>query len=118
MANSNFFVKNGLSVNNATTIAGANGQISIGSNVVINTSSLLVGNSTVNTVANSSSLVIGSVTHNSSVIAVGSNVTVNTSGILIGNSTVNTAITPSGVTVNGSALGGSGSAFSYFQYCS
>ena len=105
MANSNFFVRQGLSVNNATTIAGANGQISVGSNVVISTSSLLIGNSTVNTIANSSSIVIGSVTHNSSVIAVGSNVTVNASTVFIGNSTVNTSISANSILLNGTAVG-------------
>ena len=104
MANSNFFVRQGLSVNNATTIAGANGQISVGSNLVVNTSTVFIGNSTVNTIANSSTLAIGSVTHNSSVIAVGSNVTVNTSGILIGNSTVNTIANSTAINISNNLI--------------
>lgn len=116
MANSNFFVRQGLSVNNATTIAGANGQISVGSNVTINTSTVFIGNSTVNAIANSSTLAIGtstvnstviavgSVTHNSTVIAVGSNVVVNTSGILIGNSTINAVFSANSIILSGRGI--------------
>ena len=77
----------------------ATGTISVGSNVVVNTSTVFVGNSTVNSVVNSSSITIGSVTHNSSVISIGSNVVVNTSAITIGNSTVNAIVNSSTVAI-------------------
>ena len=77
----------------------ATGTISVGSNVVVNTSTIFVGNSTVNSVVNSSSITIGSVTHNSSVISIGSNVVVNTSAITIGNSTVNAIVNSSTVAI-------------------
>ena len=54
----------------------ATGTLSIGSNVIVNTSTVFVGNSTVNTI------------HNSSSIAVGANIIVNTTIVFIGNSTV------------------------------
>ena len=44
----------------------ATGTISVGSNVVVNTSTIFVGNSTVNSVHNSSSISVGSLTVNSS----------------------------------------------------
>lgn len=70
MANSNFFVRQGLTVNNATTIAGANGQISVGSNVVINTSSISIGNSTVNTQITQSTVNTATFQSNSTVVTV------------------------------------------------
>jgi len=59
------------------------GSISVGSNVVLNTSSISVGNSTVNT-----QIVAG-------------NVTLNGSTLKVGNSSVNTVITGNSVTIGG-----------------
>ena len=84
---------------NSTSISTGNlfatNAITVGSNVTINTSALLipllnVGNSTVNSVLTSTSLTTN--TANVLFVTVGSNVTVNVSSFFVGNSTVNTTI--------------------------
>ncbi|MDC3266298.1 tail fiber domain-containing protein [bacterium] len=72
-------------------------NISFGDNVAVNSSVIVLGNSTVNTVVNSTAVVTPSVN-------VGSNVFVNTSTIHLGNSTVNTVIHTTGFTGNGAGL--------------
>ena len=72
--------------------------INVGANVNITTSSITVGNSTVNSVLTSTSLTTN--TANVFLVTVGSNVTVNTSAIKAGNSTANITI--------GSDVGGAG----------
>lgn len=76
------------------TFSGANNVfntgLKVGANVVINTSSYFVGNSTVNTNVSSGS------------ITVGSNVVVNNTTMFVGNSTVNTNISANQITLNGS----------------
>jgi hypothetical protein len=72
-------------------------NISFGDNVAVNSSVVVLGNSTVNTVVNSTAVVTPSVN-------VGSNVFVNTSTIHLGNSTVNTVIHTTGFTGNGAGL--------------
>jgi len=111
-------------------------SLSVGSNVVVNTSTIAVGNSTVNvtitstefngypaaylnattistTLAVNTSINIGNSTVNTFVnstsINVGSNVVVNTSTIRVGNSTSFANVTISGITTNGS-LGVTGAA--------
>lgn len=69
--------------------------MTIGANVSVNTSTMVIGNSTVNVVTNSS------------VISVGGNVTLSTSTLNIGNSTVNTVVNSSVIvtgTVNATAI--------------
>ena len=84
---------------NSTSVSTGNlfatNVITVGSNVTINTSALLipllnVGNSTVNSVLTSTSLTTN--TANVLFVTVGSNVTVNVSSFFVGNSTVNTTI--------------------------
>ena len=84
---------------NSTSVSTGNlfatNAITVGSNVTINTSALLlpllnVGNSTVNSVLTSTSLTTN--TANVLFVTVGSNVTVNVSSFFVGNSTVNTRI--------------------------
>lgn len=92
-------------------------QVSIGSNVIANSSTLFVGNSTVNTtinstiirinnltsnlVANSTNISLGTTVVNTSAVYVGSNSFVNTSSHFIGNSTIFTSITSSNVYTTG-----------------
>jgi len=80
-----------LTVGNSTVNTFVNSSVvSVGSDTVLNTSALVIGNSTVNASVNSS------------VLTVGSNVALNTSALFIGNSTVNTVIN----SVSGSYLKG------------
>ena len=65
------------------------GNFGFGANVTVNTSTVFVGNSTVNTV------------HTSAGLTVGANVTVNATTVFVGNSSVNTAITGTGITLTG-----------------
>lgn len=104
--------------NKDTNTMFVSGAITVGSNVITNTSTISIGNSTVNTTANSSELRVNGTIVNSSIvqvagqfrgytanvstsIEVGSNVFVNTSTISVGNSTVNTQITGSRILVGG-----------------
>jgi len=105
-------------VNKDTNTMFVSGAVTVGSNVITNTSTISIGNSTVNTTANSSELRVNGTIVNSSIvqvagqfrgytanvstsIEVGSNVFVNTSTISVGNSTVNTQITGSRILVGG-----------------
>ena len=65
--------------------------LTVGANVSMNTTTLLIGNSTVNTVMTATTLTVGA------------NVSVNSTTAFVGNTTVNTAITSGGVTVNGNS---------------
>lgn len=78
-------------------------SITVGSNVVVNSSALFIGNSTVNAVLNSSSIALDSVSLNSQ-LTIGSNLSVNTSTIFIGNSTVNTTIKAGNIALQGTQL--------------
>lgn len=78
-----------ITVNN-TMVVNASGFYA-GTNVVANTTTVFVGNSTVNVV------------HTGSALTVGANVTMNTSTVFVGNSSVNTAITAGSIAVNGGA---------------
>lgn len=92
MANSAFFVRHGLSANGQTTISSSNGQILVGSNVSINTSTISVGNSTINSVISSSLLQVS----NSTAIA-----NIQPLQITVGTVVVNTTIiSANGITVN------------------
>ena len=64
-------------------------SVVVGANVTVNTSTVFVGNSTVNTA------------HTSAGLTVGANVTVNATTVFVGNSSVNTAITGTGITLTG-----------------
>ena len=99
-------------------------DINVGANVLINTSTIFIGNSTVNTTITAgniallgTSLTVGNVTIggattdtvqignsvvNATNIAVGANVVANTSALLIGNSTVNTVISSAAIDTDGS----------------
>jgi len=97
--------------------------INVGANINVTTSSIKVGNSTVNTTMNASTFAVGSAyTVNSTAIAmatgaltintvsasgtlaVGSNVTVNTSAIVIGNASVYTLIGSDHIHANGTYI--------------
>ena len=105
-------------INKDTNTMFVAGAVTVGANVTLDTSSVKIGNSSVNTFANSSYLHVNGTTVNSSVvniagqfrgytanvstsIEVGSNVFVNTSTVSVGNSTVNTQITGSQILVGG-----------------
>lgn len=114
---------------NATSFSAANGlaisalsynSLAIGSNVLANSTSWFVGNSTVNSVTSSASMVIsgggtsatqnslgffsGVSTVNSTMIGVGANVLTNTTAIFLGNSTVNVVSNSSTVILGGFVL--------------
>lgn len=113
MANTPFFARNGLNVNNFIQ---ANGSVlTIGANIAINSSAISIGNSSGNAVVNSSAfqfsnstanitftftgLTIGNSVVNSSQISVGSNNVINSSAHVIGNSSVNISITSTQISV-------------------
>jgi hypothetical protein len=81
----------GTTLINSTTLSAASllysSQIS-GGNVVLSTSRLAIGNSTINSVVNSTAVVVGGATVNGSAVIIGANLVVNTSFFLLGNSTV------------------------------
>lgn len=60
MANTPFLARHGLSVNGYFTVSASNGQWSVGANVVANTTTVFVGNSTVNAYISSTGLTVGS----------------------------------------------------------
>ena len=74
--------------------------LSLGANLTINTTSLVFGNSTVNTFINSESITAALT------VNVGSNVFLNTSAVHLGNSTVNTVIHTTGFSGNGALIHG------------
>ncbi len=93
MANTPFFVKHGLNINNQATVSAANGQIAVGNstaNTTISQTSFASGNSTVNT------------TVNSTAASLSNNAIINTSGLKLGNSTVNVVINSTALAINGS----------------
>jgi len=96
LADTNFVVKNGLTVNTAFT---ANSTAlyfgNTSSNVTINSTSLQIGS---NVTVNTSSIQV------STVAKVGSNAYINASAVFIGNSSTNAYITSSGLYVNGTVF--------------
>ena len=95
--------------------------LNIGANVNLSTSSLNIGNSSINVFANSSQITIGTFSVNSSVLTlvgvintntanvstlvnVGANVNITPTYISVGNSTINTQITAGNVALNGSQI--------------
>lgn len=85
-------------------------NITLGANVVIDPTQILLGNSTANVWANSTQLSIATGASNvmviSTKIAIGSNTLLDTGQLFIGNSTVNTEITAGSISLSGVALGG------------
>ncbi|MDC3266291.1 hypothetical protein OAU13_00030 [bacterium] len=95
----------------------ATSTISVGNEVVANSTALLIGNSTVNAVLTSSSLDIdGTITSGNvsvtgfvnatSTVQVGANVIANTSALFIGNSSVNAVLTSSSLDIDGTITSG------------
>ncbi len=102
MANTPFFVRHGLNVNNQMSVLATDGSVSIGnttSNASITNTSIVVGNTTINAFANSVSLGF-----NGTAI-------VNSSSLAFGNSTVNSIVNSTSISFNGSP----GSASQYLQ---
>lgn len=127
MANTPFFARHGLNVNNF--VQANSTTLSIGANVIANSTTLFIGNSTVNsiatsalqqisnssgtanltatslkignTVANLSAVAVGNSTvnvmHTATSLTVGANVSLNSTALGVGNSTVNTNITAAGI---------------------
>jgi len=112
-----------------TTITGSanvSESLSVGANVVANTSTIKIGNGTSNTIITKNSIDVGNTTSNAvvnstaislsnsssnvtinpSAINVGGNVSINTTALSIGNSTVNTQITTLGVDTDGTLASG------------
>lgn len=115
MADRDFVVKNGIVVN--TSFTANSTQIALGSNVVVNTSSIFVGNATVNAVLTSNSLTINSVSVNSittntlslnslssNSFSLGANISINSSAYFVGNATVNAYLNSAGLYINGSPI--------------
>lgn len=90
MANTPFFNRYGLNVNNQISISASNGYVTSGANVGIGANTIAIGNSTVNSSINSSALSL-----NGSVVG-------NTSMLLFGNSTVNVTMNSSALAINSS----------------
>lgn len=90
MANTPFFNRYGLNVNNQISVLASNGYVTSGANVGVGVNTIAVGNSTVNSSINSSALSL-----NDTLVG-------NTSMLLFGNSTVNTTINSTAMAVNGS----------------
>lgn len=95
MADTNFVVKNGLTVN---------------TNFTANSTAIRFGNSSSNVVINSTSINIGGVTLinstsiNTTSVVVGANISINSSAYFIGNSSSNAYLTTSGLYVNGTVF--------------
>lgn len=83
----------GLEVANAYIVANST-VLSIGSNVVINATSIFAGNSTINSISGQTTLIFANstvtTTFGTGGADVGANVQINTTGMFIGNSTINT----------------------------
>lgn len=80
MANTAFFARHGLNVNNQVQAYAANGQVTansfvVGSNVSVNSSSFAVGNSTVNTYVTSTGITAPTISTNSTQTSVSGIVT-------------------------------------------
>lgn len=86
-ANNDFVVKNGLAVNGYFYVN--TGIVALGANLVVNTSSLRIGNATANAVLNSISLIIGTTVVNTSQLAIGA-ASLATNQLIIGTTVVNT----------------------------
>lgn len=92
-------------------------QLTLGSNVLLNDSTLSIGNSTVNasltatafdidgTIASGNATVTGFI-NATSTISVGNEVVANTTALLIGNSTVNAVLTSSSLDIDGTITSG------------
>jgi hypothetical protein len=75
----------------------------VGANVGVNSTSFKVGNSTVNVFTNSSTITIGAnIVVNTTTLALGSETRANSTQIVVGNSTVNTTVNSSSVYVTNS----------------
>jgi hypothetical protein len=139
--NSTIFTGTAYIANNSTNFAGQ-GQayyanisspvfsisVGVGANVLVNTSTLEIGNSTVNTIINSTAFQTGNssvytsgnsttelfvgpssnLSINNSIFSLSTNITINTSVILIGNTTVNASMNSSGFYIGGAFSGGGG----------
>lgn len=84
----------------ATNTAAIAGQITVGSNVTVNTSTIFIGNSTVNT-----TIQAGNIALRGTQLLVG-NTLFDGNSISVGNSTVNTSINSTSVSVNGEVTSG------------
>jgi hypothetical protein len=77
-------------------------SIGIGGNVVVNTGTLFIGNSTINTIANST--VINTASHTTGATGTGTGgLIANVTTLFIGNNTINTFISTAGLTINNNA---------------
>lgn len=76
-------------------------QITVGSNVTINTSAIFVGNSTVNT-----TIQAGNIALRGTQISIGPDLVIDGNTIIVGNSTVNTVINSSSISVDGEITSG------------
>jgi hypothetical protein len=76
-------------------------QITVGSNVSINTSTIFVGNSTVNT-----TIQAGNIALRGTQISIGPDLVIDGNTIIVGNSTVNTVINSSSISVDGEITSG------------
>ena len=88
-------------INSSSVVLQGNGSVTVGANVVANTSALRVGNTTVNSFINSTAMTINGF------LSVGGNVVANDSALLVGNSTVNTVLTSTGVQVGANVIANS-----------
>ena len=76
-------------------------QITVGSNVSINTSTIFIGNSTVNT-----TIQAGNIALRGTQISIGPDLVIDGNTIIVGNSTVNTVINSSSISVDGEVTSG------------
>jgi len=77
-------------------------SIGVGGNVVVNTGTLFIGNSTINTIANST--VINTASHTTGATGTGTGgLIANVTTLFIGNNTINTFISTTGLTINNNA---------------
>jgi len=85
----------------ATNSAAVAGQITVGSNVTVNTSAIFIGNSTVNT-----TIQAGNIALRGTQISIGPDLVIDGNTIIVGNSTVNTVINSTSISVDGSVTSG------------
>ena len=88
MAEKDFVVKNGIVVNTAFTANST--QVGLGSNVTLTTSTISVGNGSVNSVINSTAYIIGNNTVNS---------VTNSTAFTVGSATVNAVVNSSSIAI-------------------
>lgn len=110
-----FFTKE-LNVNNYISING-NG-VSVGSNVVVNANSVVIGNSTVNSVSNSTSSVIANSTgssvtssNNIKFITSAANSILGVQSLIFANTTATVTVDMSGINVNGTVIANTSGVF-------